>query len=142
MADFTGIWHATFGPLELTQTGKRVEGHYTTSVGSCPIVGTVEGRRLTFTYREPNAQAEGWFDLAPHGHSFRGQWRADGDNVWRPWVGTRVGFDGVWLTDFGRLRLVVEDDRVYGWYEMGGGSTIEGLVSGNVLTFTYKEANA
>jgi hypothetical protein len=143
MSDFSGRWHATFGPMELTQTGNRVDGYYRAMGGNCPVHGTVSGRRLTFTYEEPTARGEGWFDLAPHGRSFHGQWRAEGDSTWRPWVGERLGFDGVWATDFGRLRLVVEDDgRAHGMYELAGGSTIEGRVTGNVLEFTFQEPTA
>ncbi len=140
MSDFTGRWHASFGPMELTQTGNRVDGYYLAMGSHCPIHGTVSGRRLTFTYQEPTVQGEGWFELAPHGRSFRGQWHADGDPVWRPWVGERLGFDGVWATDFGRMRLIEEDDgRVHGIYEALGGSSIEGRRSGDVLDFTYQE---
>jgi len=141
MDNFSGKWHATFGPMELVQQGDRVQGHYTYMNTVCPIEGTVTGKRLTFTYLEGPVQGEGWWDLAPGGRSFRGQWRVLGDAQWRPWVGSRVGFEGVWMTDFGRMRLVEEDDRVHGFYEVAGGAAIQGQRVGSELSFTYREAS-
>jgi hypothetical protein len=142
MTDFTGRWQATFGPMELTQTGDHVEGYYLPGSVRCPLTGQVAGQRLTFTYQEPGVRGEGWFELAPHGQAFHGQWRADGDSTWRPWTGWRLGFDGVWATDFGTMRLAVEAGVVHGLYEQGGGSTIEGQLRANGLAFTYTEPNA
>lgn len=139
MADFTGRWHATFGPMDLRQVGNRVEGAYFPRGVPCPIRGEVVGRRLQFRYQEPGAEGEGWFELDPSDRSFHGEWRADGDTVWRPWTGVRLGFDGVWMTDFGRMRLIEDDRGVHGIYELHGGSTITGRRSGNTLTFTYQE---
>jgi hypothetical protein len=142
MTTFAGKWHATFGPMELAQQGTRVWGDYAFRGTHCTLDGEVRGDRLVFTYQEPGARGEGWFELTRKGQAFAGQWRADGDPQWRPWVGSRVGFDGLWDTDFGRMRLVQEGERVHGFYELGGGSTVEGRVEGNELTFTYREPNS
>src|SRR5262249_10118371 len=51
-------------------------------------------------------------------------------------------FDGIWESSFGRLRLVQEKDRVYGFYEGVGRSTIEGKIHDGRLRFHYKEPTA
>ncbi len=142
MGDFSGKWHSTFGPMELFQRGAQVRGHYVFRGVRCTLTGEVHGDRLTFTYQEPTFRGEGWFELTRKGQAFSGQWRADGDPQWRPWVGARVGFDGLWDTDFGRMRLMQDGDRVHGFYELAGGSAVEGRVEGNTLTFTYRETSA
>ncbi len=141
MGDYTGKWHSTFGPMELVQDGRRVEGYYLFRGQRCPIDGEIEDGRLVFGYQEDGVEGEGWFELARHGRAFSGQWRVVGAAEWRPWVGTRVGFDGLWQTSFGRMRLVQDGERVHGFYELGGGSAVEGRLKDNELTFTYREAN-
>jgi len=49
------------------------------------------------------------------------------------------GWDGIWETDFGRVRLVANRGRVHGFYECGGPSRIEGAVRGDALEFSYRE---
>lgn len=87
--DFTGLWQSSFGRLRLTQTGDRVEGRYSLG-GGATLTGTLRDGKLIFTYREPAATGEGWFELSSDGRRFEGQWRAEGDPGWRPWIGTRV----------------------------------------------------
>jgi hypothetical protein len=143
MTNFQGKWLTTFGPMDLSQSGDRVTGQYVCMGTPCGIQGRVAGQRLQFTYTEPTVRGEGWFELAENGRSFRGEWHAENDTIWRPWVGASAGFDGVWQTDFGRMRLVEEgeDGRVHGLYELGEGSSIEGKRDGPRLTFTYREPN-
>src|SRR5262245_40899334 len=102
MVDYSGKWLTTFGPMELAQKGKRVQGIYVAGVEECSIDGTLAGDRLTFSYREPTATGEGWFELTRNGQAFVGRWRPDGEGRWGDWVGERVGFDGVWETDYGK----------------------------------------
>lgn len=143
MSDFAGKWNSTFGPMDLAQTDGKVTGNYSFRGVTCAIDGELQNGRLSFVYEEPTARGEGWFELKPGGRAFVGQWRPEGDATWRTWVGSRVGFDGLWMSDFGRMRLVEEaDGRVHGFYELGGGSAVEGHVSGNELKFTYTEAQA
>ena len=49
------------------------------------------------------------------------------------------GWDGIWETDFGRVRLVEERRRVRGFYECGGPSSIDGAARGDALEFRYRE---
>jgi hypothetical protein len=140
MFDFSGRWFTSFGPMELTQDGRAVHGSYDYGDNECPLEGELENGRLRFTYREPDAAGEGWFELLGPS-KFRGQWRPHGSETWGPWLGRR-GFDGVWDTSFGLLRLVQESDRVVGFYEGLGPSTIEGRLQNNRLVFRYREPKA
>jgi hypothetical protein len=49
------------------------------------------------------------------------------------------GWDGIWETSFGRLRLVDEGARVRGLYECGGPSSLEGATHEGALDFDYRE---
>ncbi len=146
-ADFSGAWDTTYGRLELEQKGAAVQGSY--DGGSATITGTVlETGRLTFRYEERTVRGEGWFELAADGAAFEGQWRPAGEEEWRAWQGKRLappaplGFDGVFETTFGRMRLEADGAKVRGTYGFDGGSTIEGTVEGRRLTFRYKEPTA
>jgi len=137
MSSFSGRWFTTFGPMELTQEGNRVHGLYKLQENSCEIAGSIQDGRLQFSYREPDAQGEGWFELIRHG-KFAGRWRADESPTWSSWTGRRE-FDGIWESPFGLLRLIQEPDRVFGFYESGGSSTVEGRLENNRLAFRYSE---
>src|SRR5262245_23146772 len=142
MTDFSGKWISTFGPMELTQDGDRVRGVYVYNGVECTIDGTVADGRLTFTYQEPTLTGEGWFEARRNGHAFAGQWRPHGTVPWGDWGGERVGFDGVWSSDFGLMRLVCDGEQVQGFYEGAGGSSLEGVLKGGVLEFRYREPKA
>ena len=91
LPDFSGSWETTYGTLVLSQEGSSVSGYYVMS-GMCTVEGTIDGSgRLVFTYTEPSASGEGWFDLSEDGTAISGEWRADGSSVWAPWEGTRSG---------------------------------------------------
>ncbi|NLP06136.1 hypothetical protein GX411_09330 [Candidatus Fermentibacteria bacterium] len=98
--DFSGTWETTYGTLVLNQDGSSVSGFYLMG-GMCTVEGSVEASgRLVFTYEEPSASGEGWFELAPDGASFSGQWRARGSSTWSGWEGYRSGSEGAgskWL---------------------------------------------
>src|SRR5215470_11914263 len=73
---FAGTWETTFGRLVLTQKGDEVKGTYQFAPGApCTLEGKVEKNKLTFTYKEPDATGEGWFQLSPDGRTFEGKWR-------------------------------------------------------------------
>lgn len=50
-----------------------------------------------------------------------------------------LGFDGVWRTTYGSMRLRLDGERVHGTYSYSTGSRIEGRVEGNLLHATYAE---
>lgn len=98
VATFSGLWDSSFGRMRLVQDGQQVRGMYAYTSGSV-LEGKVAGRKLTFTYKEPKAEGEGWFELAEDGRSFKGKWREKGKEAWQNWNGTRAKAvpDRVWL---------------------------------------------
>jgi hypothetical protein len=137
MSSFSGSWFSTFGPLVLVEDNGRVRGHYGYNGRECSLEGAIDNGRLIFTYHEPDHAGEGWFELKRDG-KFVGAWRMDNNPRWGRWEGTR-GFDGVWDSSYGRLRLIQEGERVFGFYEGAGSSTLEGKLEGNRITFRYQE---
>jgi hypothetical protein len=143
MNTYAGRWTTTFGVMELTELTEEagaVRGTYRNQGIPCDIEGNQEGNRLTFRYREPAEQGEGWFELSRHGR-FQGQWHVTGSDTWQDWQGYRA-WDGVWETSFGRLRLVEEADHVVGFYDGAGPSRIDGKIEDGRLVFRYQEPQA
>jgi hypothetical protein len=140
LANFSGRWFTTFGPMELIQDGDRVRGSYFMQQSSCAIEGMIRDGKFRFTYSEPTVEGEGWFELVRHGR-FTGQWRPKDSSAWSPWRGERE-FEGIWQTSFGLLRLVQEPDRVLGFYEAAGPCALEGRLEPNRLEFRYREARS
>jgi hypothetical protein len=140
MPDFSGRWFTTYGPMELSQHGNAVDGYYEFQADRCTIKGAIRDGRLHFVYQEPAVAGEGWFELVAHG-KFAGEWRPNGSQNWSSWVGQR-GFEGIWETSFGLLRLVQEPERVFGFYEGPGPSMLEGRLGGGRLSFRYQEPRA
>ncbi|QOV87843.1 MORN repeat-containing protein [Humisphaera borealis] len=146
---FTGAWRTTFGDMTLTQTGADVTGSYVSAGLTGVVTGKVEGRTLTFTYKEAVAEGEGVFDLSPDGATFTGKWRVKGTQPWGQWEGQRVDpavaaagatFAGVWNTSFGSMRLHQDGRKVHGTYAFAGRSTITGDIDEKgVLTFKYDQ---
>jgi hypothetical protein len=126
--------------MELAHEQTRVRGTYDYQGTPCQIEGEVGDGRLVFRYQEPDVHGEGWFELARRGRAFTGQFRPEGTSHWEPWEGERVGFDGLWNTTFGLLRLHEEGDAVRGFYEVG--ATLRGRLKGRRLTFQYREPRA
>ncbi|MBN1534919.1 MAG: hypothetical protein JXA20_19775 [Spirochaetes bacterium] len=135
---FAGRWHSTFGPLTMEVVDTKVTGSYRFGTIDGTLEGRIEGSRLNFRYREPQVSGEGWFELLRPGR-FRGLWRPDGSEAWHDWTGER-GFDGIWATTFGLMKLAVEEgEQIMGFYEMGGPSDITGTAAGNEMSFSYRE---
>jgi hypothetical protein len=137
MPEFSGQWWTTYGPMDLTQKGDRIDGTYG---GVATIHGVLRDGRLVFRYQEPNAAGEGWFERRRYG-KFTGRWRADGDPVWRDWTGVR-GYDGIWDTTYGLMRLFHHDDHIHGFYEGVGSASLTGQLDGDRFVFRYQEPNA
>jgi hypothetical protein len=137
MGDFAGRWITTWGPMDLTQDGDGVRGTYLYQGQPCDVDGKMEGARLVFRYQDSSGAGDGWFELISHGQ-FRGQYRLDGTEHWLPWTGQR-GWDAIWDTSFGRMRLIQEQGRVHGFYDGAVPGTIEGKVENHRLVFRYQE---
>ncbi len=142
MSTFSGKWLTTFGPMELSQKGASVRGAYYYMDVACSLEGKVSHGRLGFTYQEPGVQGEGYFELTRGGKGLTGQFRPAGEDRWQTWGGERVGFDGLWNSSFGPLRLIEEGDQVRGFYAVGAGATLEGRRTGDRLAFRYRESKA
>lgn len=147
LPSFTGTWQTTYGEMTLTEQGGKIEGTYAYTSGAT-ISGRREKNRFTFTYQEPHAKGEGWFELAADGKTFAGEWRSDGGEQWLPWKGERttassqVSFDGLWETTYGRMRLNQDAGQVIGSYSYAAGSKIAGSVAGRTLKVRYTEPTA
>lgn len=147
-AGFSGAWDSTFGELILTRDGALFRGTYGGG-GVSSLVGSLEGRRLSFRYTEVGAQGEGWFELAQDGDSFRGKWRPDGEEDWAEWTGTRAKpkarppFSGIFETRYGRIRLDQQGDQVEGLYRYSGTwGRIKGKVTKGLFAFEWREPQA
>ena len=134
---FTGEWFTTFGPMSLASDGGGIVGSYGHGNTQGRIEGVVAGDMLKFRYSEPNETGEGCFRLLRTG-KFSGSYTASGDNRARRWEGER-GWDGVWETDFGRVRLIHETGGIHGFYEGAGPSRIDGQLRDGELEFRYCE---
>ncbi|MBM79806.1 MAG: hypothetical protein CMJ78_04345 [Planctomycetaceae bacterium] len=144
VVSFAGQWSTSYGVLTLTQNGVNVEGNY--RLGT--VKGKVEGRVLILRYKEPGATGEAKFTIAKDRKSFTGVWRQDGTEEWLVWNGKRresrpLGFEGLWETSFGLMRLSSGAKGVRGVYEYpSGNATIEGAVKDGRLNFRYEEPEA
>jgi hypothetical protein len=137
---FAGQWFTTFGPMSLESHGAGVAGTYRIGAVEGRIAGVATGDALRFTYREPAEHGEGLFRLVRPG-KFMGSYKVDGETRARRWEGER-GWDGIWSSDFGRVRLICEADRIHGYYEAPGPSVIEGGLKEGRFEFRYREPNA
>ncbi len=88
---FTGRWNTNWGPMEMTQKGSKVMGHYTGQFEGI-IDGTVSGNRLSFTWSQPNGEhGKGYFILSGDGNSIDGAWGMnDSESDGGSWTGTRT----------------------------------------------------
>lgn len=140
MGDYSGRWSTTFGSMLLEQRASRVSGNYHYRGVDGRLEGRVRGSLLRFRYVEPAESGVGEFRLLRHG-KFAGTYRARGSKTFGQWTGHR-GWDGLWETGFGRLRMIQERDRVAGFYSGAGHSEINGRAQGRSLEFRYRESNA
>jgi len=86
-----GTWETTYGTVVMTQEGNGVTGFYDMG-GTATIDGVARsGGRLEFTYTEPAASGEGWFELSSDSLSFSGMWRPHDSAEWAEWQGARAG---------------------------------------------------
>jgi hypothetical protein len=143
---FAGEWRTTFGVMTLTQSADAIHGEYSGPPHGT-LSGKLEGRRFTFTYAEPDAAGEGWFELASDGHAFKGRWRENGAKQWADWEGRLVAspnsFTGLWKTTYGRMRLRQSGDAVRGIYEFNfnGIAHLAGTVKDGKLQFHYEQSD-
>src|SRR5579863_3955609 len=145
-AAFDGEWRTSFGTVKLKQTGTSVAGTYG-NAGEFTLTGTVEGRKLTFEYKEGQATGDAHWTLDESGNAFRGGFKIRNGQAgnwegWRPDPeaanGKPADLGGLWLTDLGLMELEQAGDKVQGRFALGGVSEIEGTVTGRNFKFKYK----
>jgi hypothetical protein len=56
---YEGIWNSSFGPLRLVHNGDGTVCGFYELGGPSDIKGSIDGNRLSFSYREPQAGGEG-----------------------------------------------------------------------------------
>jgi predicted esterase len=143
---FDGEWRTSVGTVKLKQTRDAVTGTYG-NAGQFTLQGTVQGQKLTFAYREGQANGDATWTLDDSGNSFHGRFQLRGGrsgewNGWRPDPeapkSKPAELGGLWLTDLGLMELEQTGDRVKGRYALRGASAIEGKETGRQLTFQYK----
>lgn len=134
---FAGEWSTTFGPMRIDVHGRKASGRYG---DGGEFEGSIEGDTLRFAYSEPGERGKGSFRQLRHG-KFVGEYLAQGADRARRWEGAR-GWDGVWDTTFGRMRLIHEADRIHGFYDGVGAASIDGTLDGARFTFRYAEPKA
>ena len=139
-AGFVGEWITTFGPMSLKSDGSSILGTYRYGDAEGRIEGRAAGDMLHFSYREPNESGTGSFRLLRSGR-FSGSYTVSGDGRPRLWNGER-GWDGIWETGFGRVRLIHDEGCVHGFSEGAGLCLIDGRVQNGRLEFRYREPNA
>lgn len=140
MTDFSGNWSTSFGAMQLEQHGATVSGTYRHGCTDGQVDGRVRGSLLRLRYSEGEQSGSAEFRLLRHG-KFSGSYIPDGQKTRHVWEGHR-GWDGLWETDFGRLRMIQERDRVLGFYTGAAHAELRGRASGGRLAFRYRETNA
>lgn len=134
---FIGDWLTSFGAMTLEASGRKIVGQYG---DEGRLEGTVNGDTLDFTYTEPGERGAGSFRLLRHG-KFVGRYTPSGADRALRWDGER-GWDGVWDTTFGRLRLIHEAERIHGFYDGVGHASVDGRLDGERFAFHYTEPKA
>ncbi len=134
---FAGEWLTTFGTMSIAQRGAAITGTYRYGNADGRIEGVVQGNTLRFRYVERAERGDGTFTLLRWG-KFSGSYRPEGATRSRRWEGER-GWDGIWESDFGRVRLIDDGARVHGYYEGAGPSMIDGEVRDGRFEFRYRE---
>jgi hypothetical protein len=124
----------------LEQHAGRVSGSYQYRGAEGSIEGAVRRGVLRFGYKEPGENGVGEFRLLRSGR-FAGTYTPRGSRRAARWDGHR-GWDGIWETGYGRMRLVQEGNRVRGFYAGTAQSTIMGRATGDALAFRYREKTA
>lgn len=137
---YSGRWFTTFGSMQIEQRAAKATGTYRYRGVEGRLEGTVRGDALDFRYDEPGEAGSGEFRLLRPGR-FSGTYLPDGAPAPRRWNGHR-GWDGIWETDYGRMRLLHEESGVHGWYGGATHSSIVGTLQDGEFAFRYEEKSA
>lgn len=86
LADFSGYWMTSWGPMRIEQTGEKVEGTFAAN-GWGTIEGKVAGRRMTLDRHYIRWDNQAWLEMTPDGSRLYGLNLFDKP---APWTGIRV----------------------------------------------------
>ncbi len=154
----TGTYRSDFGDLILKQSGDYVLGEYPSGT----IEGTISGNVLAGVWTQAYSSGLFRFEFTADGTGFSGLWGTGNDDPTAQWNGTRIGaaaasqpqpqkpavqqpsvsenlqIAGTYDSDYEEMLLNQSGDYVWGEYRNGNG-TIEGIISGNIMTGTWTE---
>lgn len=154
---WAGTWYTDKGKLIIKQTGILVSGTYGNGKSNTidGIIYKDNGKyKLMGNYKEKGESGFFEFVLSDDGQSFEGIYGSITKNKknWSKWNGRREedtflkylrelpspsDFTGIWSTDIGRIHIRQSGNKVNG--TLKNKATIEGIVSNNKLTGTYKQ---
>lgn len=145
---WNGEWVLPDGLVTLQVQDGQVTGSYTRNDNTGTLTGALspEGRALEGSWSNDSAGDSGRFilKLAEDGHSWTGAFGQE-DSALDLGTITAVrkasGWDGEWITQWGKLALTVNGSQATGTYDYEDGR-IEGMLSpdGRVLKGTWSEA--
>ena len=81
MADFSGYWMTSWGPMQIEQDGNEVNGTYAAH-GWSSFEGTVTGRRMNFQWKKLHWSGEAWLEMSIDGKRIFGATKADAPSTW------------------------------------------------------------
>lgn len=155
----TGTWNTTFGVLTFTQIGSNVTG--TIPSNNITINGQLIGYTLNGRWYQENTDGTSAvggqlrFEFTD-ANTFKGVWGYnDSFTDGGLWIGVKItdtkapltepinpfakiNVNGDWYTDFGKLNLIQDGNRVTGTYKFRNG-TLTGTIVGNTITGTWTE---
>jgi len=146
--NISGEWNTDEGKIVFNQEDNNVTGIY--KFGDARIEGTLSGNILEGnwyeapTYECPNDKGRLIFEFDSRGNIFEGKWSYCENEPTRTWNGVReqsalpLNIAGEWYTEFGKMVLKQEFNRITGTYEFGNGR-IEGIISGYTLKGFWSE---
>lgn len=147
----SGTYDTGFGKMVLRQSGSLVSGEYDHNGGV--IEGTITGNVLSGTWTETSSKGRLKFVFKTDGSTFAGLWSYGDAELVSQWDGVRTSAQstptqqsylqiaGKYSTGFGDMVLRQNGASVSGEYTYNDG-LIEGTLSGNILTGTWKETSS
>lgn len=140
---FTGYWNSTFGHIRLQAERGKISGSYDDGKVEGLLNGAVTSDReiLAGNWVEPGVQGSFVFKMLPGNNSFSGRWWKENSPASGEWVAVRMApeaasrsvnageYNGKWDTNFGKMILTVEGNKVSGTFK---GKLSEGAISGVV----------
>lgn len=148
--NISGEWNTDDGKVMFNQEDNNVTGIY--KFGDARIEGIINGNILegywyeSPTYECPNDKGRLRFEFDSSANTFEGKWSYCENELNRTWNGVReqsalpLNISGEWYTEFGKMILKQEFNRVTGTYEYGNGR-VEGTISGYTLKGYWSEEN-